>query len=325
MRVGFVGWRGMVGSVLLSRMQEERDFEHVEPVFFSTSAAGGKGPSIGGDGTLLRDANDAKAFAGLDAIVTCQGSDWTNAMFPQIRASGFAGYWIDAASALRMNDDAVIILDPVNRDVIDAALARRREELHRRQLHGQPDDDGHGGAARTRSRRVDHLHDLPGRIGRRRAEHARAAAADGRGASRREGAARRSRVFDPRHRSRSRRHPARSALPDRAFRRPAGREPHSLDRQGPRQRHVEGRMEGRRRAQQDPRPRRPRRQARHPGRIDLRAHRRDALPFAGAHDQAARRPAARADRASDRRERTSGCGSFRTRATTACASSRPRR
>jgi len=123
MLVGFVGWRGMVGSVLLSRMQEERDFEALEPVFFSTSAAGGKGPAIGGSGTPLRDANDAKAFAKLDAIVTCQGSDWTNAMFPKVRASGFAGHWIDAASALRMNDDAVIILDPVNRDVIEAALA----------------------------------------------------------------------------------------------------------------------------------------------------------------------------------------------------------
>jgi aspartate-semialdehyde dehydrogenase len=123
MRVGFVGWRGMVGSVLLSRMQEERDFEHIEPVFFSTSAAGGKGPAIGGGGTPLLDANDVKSFAELDAIVTCQGSDWTNAMFPKVRASGFAGHWIDAASALRMNDDAVIILDPVNRDVIDAALA----------------------------------------------------------------------------------------------------------------------------------------------------------------------------------------------------------
>jgi aspartate-semialdehyde dehydrogenase len=124
MRVGFVGWRGMVGSVLMSRMQEAGDFEHVEPVFFSTSAAGGAGPAIGGRPAPLRDAGDAKAFAGLDAIVTCQGGDWTNAMHAKIRAAGFAGYWIDAASALRMNDDAVIVLDPVNRDVIDAALAR---------------------------------------------------------------------------------------------------------------------------------------------------------------------------------------------------------
>src|SRR5687768_17220068 len=107
MRVGFVGWRGMVGSVLMSRMQEERDFERVEPLFFSTSAVGGKGPSIGGKAASLRDAADAKAFAGLDAIVTCQGGDWTNAMHAKIRAAGFAGYWIDAASALRMSDDAV--------------------------------------------------------------------------------------------------------------------------------------------------------------------------------------------------------------------------
>jgi len=122
MRVGMVGWRGMVGSVLVQRMLAEGDFEHVEPVFFSTSRAGGTGPAIGKAATALRDANDPAAFEGLDAIVTCQGGDWTNAMFPKLRAAGFAGYWIDAASALRMNDDAVIILDPVNRDVIDRAL-----------------------------------------------------------------------------------------------------------------------------------------------------------------------------------------------------------
>ena len=124
MRVGFVGWRGMVGSVLLQRMLEERDFELIDPVFYSTSSAGGAGPSIGkATGTLL-DANDPKAFAGLDAIVTCQGGDWTQAMHPKLRAAGWSGQWIDAASALRMKDDAVIILDPVNRDVIDAAMKR---------------------------------------------------------------------------------------------------------------------------------------------------------------------------------------------------------
>ncbi len=123
MRVGFVGWRGMVGSVLLSRMQEERDFDALDPVFFSTSAAGSPGPAIGGAAISLRDANEPKAFAGLDAIVTCQGGDWTSAMFPKLRAAGFDGYWIDAASALRMSDDAIIILDPVNRQVIDRALA----------------------------------------------------------------------------------------------------------------------------------------------------------------------------------------------------------
>ena len=124
MRVGFVGWRGMVGSVLVQRMLEERDFELIAPVFYSTSSAGGAGPSIGKATGPLLDANDPKAFAGLDAIVTCQGGDWTNAMHPKLRAAGWSGQWIDAASALRMKDDAIIILDPVNRDVIDAARQR---------------------------------------------------------------------------------------------------------------------------------------------------------------------------------------------------------
>ncbi len=114
----------MVGSVLLSRMLEERDFDRLEPVFFSTSSAGGAAPVVGGKPGTLRDAGDPKAFAGLDAIVTCQGGDWTSDMYPKLRAAGFAGYWIDAASTLRMKDDAIIILDPVNRDVIDAALAK---------------------------------------------------------------------------------------------------------------------------------------------------------------------------------------------------------
>jgi aspartate-semialdehyde dehydrogenase len=124
MRVGFVGWRGMVGSVLLSRMLEERDFDRLDPVFFSTSAVGGAAPVVGEKAGTLRDASDAKAFAGLDAVVTCQGGDWTSDMYPKLRAAGFAGFWIDAASTLRMKDDAIIILDPVNRDVIDAALAK---------------------------------------------------------------------------------------------------------------------------------------------------------------------------------------------------------
>ena len=125
MRVGFVGWRGMVGSVLMQRMLEEKDFDQIEPVFFSTSSAGGKGPAIGKAAAApLRDAGDVKAFAGLDAIVTCQGGEWTKPMYPALRASGWKGYFIDAASTLRMADDAVIILDPVNRGVIDAALDR---------------------------------------------------------------------------------------------------------------------------------------------------------------------------------------------------------
>jgi len=124
MRVGFVGWRGMVGSVLMQRMLEQNDFEFVDPVFFSTSSVGGEGPAIGKSQAPLRDAGDAKAFAGLDAVVSCQGGDWTKPMYEALRGSGWNGYFIDAASTLRMADDAVIILDPVNRHVIDAALAR---------------------------------------------------------------------------------------------------------------------------------------------------------------------------------------------------------
>jgi aspartate-semialdehyde dehydrogenase len=114
----------MVGSVLMQRMLEERDFDHLEPTFFTTSNVGGKGPAIGRETPPLRDASDVKGFAALDAIVTCQGGDYSNDMLPKLRAAGWNGYWIDAASALRMKDDAVIILDPVNREVIDAALKR---------------------------------------------------------------------------------------------------------------------------------------------------------------------------------------------------------
>jgi aspartate-semialdehyde dehydrogenase len=121
-KVGIVGWRGMVGSVLMQRMGAERDFEHFEPVFFSTSQAGGAAPDVGRRVGPLQDASDIDALAACDAIVTCQGGDYTNAVHPPLRAAGWKGYWIDAASALRMKDDAVIILDPVNRDVIDVAL-----------------------------------------------------------------------------------------------------------------------------------------------------------------------------------------------------------
>ena len=124
MRVGFVGWRGMVGSVLMQRMSEERDFDHIEPVFFSKSNVGGEGPAIGRAASALKDATDLSALSSLAAIVTCQGSEWTKPMYGKLRESGWNGYFIDAAQSLRMADDAVIILDPVNRDVIDAALAR---------------------------------------------------------------------------------------------------------------------------------------------------------------------------------------------------------
>ncbi|HNN28517.1 MAG TPA: aspartate-semialdehyde dehydrogenase, partial [Agitococcus sp.] len=118
MRVGLVGWRGMVGSVLMQRMVEENDFAHFEPVYFSTSNAGGKAPNFGGkEAPALLDANDVDALKGMDVILTCQGGDYTNDIYPKLRAAGWNGYWIDAASALRMEDDAIIVLDPVNLNV----------------------------------------------------------------------------------------------------------------------------------------------------------------------------------------------------------------
>ena len=122
LRVGFVGWRGMVGSVLMQRMVWEKDFRDFDPVFFSTSNVGGAGPAIGRDTPPLLDGNSVDQLKAMDVIVSCQGGDYTNAIHPQLRSAGWTGYWIDAASALRMKDDAVIILDPVNRGVIDAAL-----------------------------------------------------------------------------------------------------------------------------------------------------------------------------------------------------------
>ncbi len=123
-RVGLIGWRGMVGSVLMQRMRAERDFDLIDPVFFSTSQAGGKGPVIGRDTPAVRDARNIDELAALDILISCQGGDYTNAIYPKLRAAGWSGYWIDAASALRMEKDAVIILDPVNRDVITDALAK---------------------------------------------------------------------------------------------------------------------------------------------------------------------------------------------------------
>ncbi len=121
-RVGLVGWRGMVGSVLMQRMREENDFAHIEPVFFTTSNIGGKGPDIGVDMPPLKDAASIDELKALDIIISCQGGDYTNDVFPRLRAAGWNGYWIDAASTLRMKDDAIIILDPVNLDVIKRGL-----------------------------------------------------------------------------------------------------------------------------------------------------------------------------------------------------------
>ena len=126
MNVGIVGWRGMVGSVLMQRMQEENDFAGIEPVFFSTSQAGGAAPM--GAGTL-KSADDINELKKLDVIVTCQGGDYTKAVHPELRKAGWKGYWIDAASTLRMEKDAVIILDPVNRNVIDKALKNGQKDF----------------------------------------------------------------------------------------------------------------------------------------------------------------------------------------------------
>jgi aspartate-semialdehyde dehydrogenase len=124
MKVGLIGWRGMVGSVLVQRMQAEGDFDLIDPVFFSTSQAGARGPAVKGGSESVRDARDIAALKRMDALISCQGGDYTNEIFPKLRAAGWNGYWIDAASALRMQDDAVIILDPVNMDVIESALAK---------------------------------------------------------------------------------------------------------------------------------------------------------------------------------------------------------
>ncbi len=192
MRVGFVGWRGMVGSVLLSRMQEERDFDLIEPVFFSTSAAGGTGPAVGrhapGEARAMRTTRRVQG-PGCDRHLPGRRLD--RADVPEAPRRGLRRLLdrcrLDAAHEGRRGHHP-----RPGQSRRDRRRAREgREELRRRQLHREPDDDGHGGAAAREPGRVDDLHDLPGGVGGRRAEHARAAAADGRGAPRREGAARR--------------------------------------------------------------------------------------------------------------------------------------
>lgn len=123
MQVGFVGWRGMVGSVLMERMRAEGDFEGLDPVFFSTSNAGGEGPDVGRGTTELADAMDLSVLAGQEVILTCQGSDYTNQVLPALRERGWKGRWIDASSALRMDPDALLVLDPVNGASIEEGLA----------------------------------------------------------------------------------------------------------------------------------------------------------------------------------------------------------
>ncbi|MBW8830264.1 MAG: aspartate-semialdehyde dehydrogenase [Burkholderiales bacterium] len=122
--VGLVGWRGMVGSVLMERMQAEGDFALIEPVFFSTSAAGGKAPDFAKNESTLKHAHDIEALKRCDIVITCQGGDYTTDVFAKLRAAGWTGHWIDAASTLRMKDDAIIVLDPINLPVIKNALAK---------------------------------------------------------------------------------------------------------------------------------------------------------------------------------------------------------
>jgi aspartate-semialdehyde dehydrogenase len=124
MQVGIIGWRGMVGSVLVQRMREERDFDLVDPVFFSTSQAGATAPEIGKRVPTVKDANDVHELTAMDVLISCQGGEYTADIHPKLRKAGWTGYWIDAARHLRMADDAVIVLDPVNRPVIDRALDR---------------------------------------------------------------------------------------------------------------------------------------------------------------------------------------------------------
>lgn len=122
-KVGFIGWRGMVGSVLMERMRQESDFKDIEPIFFTTSQVGQEGPDVGVETPPLQSAFDIEALSALDVIVTCQGGDYTKQVYPDLRNSGWQGYWIDAASALRMESNAIVVLDPVNQSVIEAGLA----------------------------------------------------------------------------------------------------------------------------------------------------------------------------------------------------------
>ncbi|HTE14433.1 MAG TPA: aspartate-semialdehyde dehydrogenase [Burkholderiales bacterium] len=123
-KVGLIGWRGMVGSVLVQRMRDERDFDLIDPSFFSTSQAGGQAPDIGRSAGSVKDAKNIAELTAMDILISCQGSDYTTEIYPKLRAAGWNGYWIDAAKTLRMKDDAVIVLDPVNLPVIKAAMGK---------------------------------------------------------------------------------------------------------------------------------------------------------------------------------------------------------
>ncbi len=227
--VGLVGWRGMVGSVLMDRMQAEGDIELIEPVFFSTSNAGGKAPAMARTHGQLKDANDIAELSRCDIVITCQGGDYTKEVFPKLRASGWQGHWIDAASALRMEDDAVIVLDPVNEGLIQKKLAGGGKNW----IGGNCTNSillmGLAGLFKAGVVESGQLHDLPGRLGRRRQPHARAAQGHGRHPL---GGRRRTchpRLGHPGHRPQGRpNHPQRRA--HRVLRRSPGRRADPLDR-----------------------------------------------------------------------------------------------
>ena len=203
-RVGLVGWRGMVGSVLMERMQAERDFAHFEPVFFTTSNVGrlARARRSGGrGGGQAARCQKCRCTARMEIIVTCQGGDYTNEIFPQLAPAGWNGYWIDAASALRMKDDAVIILDPVNLHVIEEALSRGVKNYIGGNCTVSLMLMGLQGLFQAGPGRMDDEHDLPGGQRGRRAEHARAAEANGGRQRLRARATRRPGVRHPRDRS----------------------------------------------------------------------------------------------------------------------------
>jgi aspartate-semialdehyde dehydrogenase len=254
-KLGLVGWRGMVGSVLLQRMLEEGDFEHVEPLFFSTSAVGGKAPVVAGkEAGALQDAMSIEALGRMDIIITCQGGDYTRDVFPRLRAAGWQGHWIDAASTLRMHDDAVIILDPVNLDVIKAALSRGGRNwiggnctvslmlmalggLFRHDLvewvSAMTYQAASGAGAQNMRELLQQMGALHGAVGRNWPIRLRRSSTST--ARWRDHAL--GRLSDPQ-------------LPPYRAR----RQPDPMDRRAGRRRPVEGRMEGRRRVQQDSRP-----------------------------------------------------------------------
>lgn len=214
-RVGFVGWRGMVGSVLMDRMREENDFAQIdEPVFFTTSQAGQAGPDIGRDVPPLRDAASIEELAGMDVIVTCQGGDYTKQVYPALRNAGWKGYWIDAASALRMEKDAVIILDPVNLPVIEQALAAGKKDFIGGNCTVSLMLMALGGLFNADLVEWATAMTYQAASGAGREEHARTAQPDGRAARQCRRSTRGSVVGDPGYRSRGDRDPAQRCLPD---------------------------------------------------------------------------------------------------------------